>query len=361
MQPISKKRILVCPLDWGLGHATRCIPIIRFLQQKNMGVIIAADKAPLELLKKEFPDLEFIRFSGYEITYPDKDFMVLKMLSQIPKIIRKIKSEHAQLEKIIFKNRIDAVISDNRYGLWTKKIPSVFITHQLTIQTPFGKKALRKIIFSYLQKYDECWIPDVAEKNNLSGNLSHGIDLLPNIYFIGPLSRFEKKPSEKIIFQYDVMVIISGPEPQRTTFEQLIFEQLKNTSLKAIVVRGIPESTEKINLSENVKIFSHLNSEEMQSYISASEIIISRSGYSTIMDLARLEKKAVLIPTPGQTEQEYLANYLSAQKIIFSVEQNKFNLQNAILEAYKTKGFTSSENYFLFEKVLGTWLEKIFF
>ncbi|HVA97544.1 MAG TPA: glycosyltransferase [Bacteroidia bacterium] len=358
MENSAKKRILICPLDWGLGHATRCIPIIRFLQNKNLEVIIAADKAPLELLKKEFPNAEFIRLSGYEITYPDKGFMALKMFAQIPKIIRKIKSEHIQLEKIISEKRIDAVISDNRYGLWTNKIPSVFITHQLSIQAPFGKNWIRKIIFSYIKKYDECWIPDVANENNFSGNLSHGIYLLPNTFFIGTLSRFNKNDSEKNNFEYNVMVLISGPEPQRTNFEKIIFQQFKNTSLKAIVVLGIPESAEKYTISNNIQVFSHLDSQQMQKYILASEIIISRSGYSSIMDLACLQKKAVLIPTSGQTEQEYLARYLADKKIIYSVSQNKFKLVNTLQEAKKTSGFVSLEKNYLFENVVEKWLQK---
>src|ERR1019366_5512486 len=182
---LSHKRILICLLNWGLGHATRCIPIIRLLRKKNAEIIIAADGRSLELLKQEFPDLEFIRLQGYDINYPTGDSMILKMFFSIPKIVNGIYKEHQILKKIIKEKKIDIVISDNRFGLWNKKIKSIFITHQLMIKTLFAEKLLHRINLYFIKKYDECWVPDVECASNLSGDLSHKYSLIKNTFFVG--------------------------------------------------------------------------------------------------------------------------------------------------------------------------------
>lgn len=339
------KRILICPLDWGLGHATRCIPIIQLLLKRNVNVFIAASGRSLALLKKEFPDLTFIDFAGYTINYPTSTGMIFKVLSSLPKIFRGIKQEHDQLEKIIDKYKIDIVISDNRYGCWNKKVKSIFITHQLMIKSPFGEQSLHHLILKYVGKYHECWIPDNSHSNNLSGDLAHKYPLPKNTFFIGALSRFENNSSipSKISFDYDVMAIISGPEPQRTIFEKKITEQFSTSKLKGLIISGKPDndySQEK----GTTTIVSHLNSLEMKTAILNSEIIISRSGYSTIMDLAVLNKKAVFIPTPGQTEQEYLANFFMKKNSAYSQKQSEFNLMEALKESKKYSGFKNDLN-----------------
>ena len=334
------KRILICPLDWGLGHATRCIPIIRLLLEQNAEVIIAADKRPLELLKQEFPSLTFVTLKGYEINYPKSGSMAISMLLSIPKILKGIKRERIELDRIIDEQGIDIVISDNRYGCWSKKVKSIFITHQLMIKSPFGEKLLHKRVLTYLKNYDECWVPDSSEqKNNLSGDLSHKYPLPANAHFIGLLSRFaEIKQSE---FEYDVMAIISGPEPQRTIFERIVSEQLFNSGLKSLMVLGLPESKKKLEQKQNVTMATHLYAKEMQDAILKSKTIIARSGYSTIMDLAILNKKAIFVPTQGQTEQEYLAEILMKKQIAFSQNQNKIDLAKAIKESENFKGLKS--------------------
>jgi uncharacterized protein (TIGR00661 family) len=337
----SKKRILVAPLDWGLGHATRCIPVIRQLLEQDAEVIIAADKRPLELLKNEFPTLEFIVLPGYNIHYPQKGSMALQMLWQIPKLLAAIKREHAQLEEIIKQKIIDAVISDNRYGLWSKQIPCIFITHQLFIKAPFGELILHTINKRYINRYTKCWVPDIEGTGNLSGELSHNKKISLNTFFIGPLSRFSSNvtATEK----WDILAILSGPEPQRSVFEKIILDELRTTKLKCLVVQGIPEKNDSKKLSGHIEIVSHLNSTEMNKMIIASELIISRPGYSTIMDLSVLGKKAIFIPTPGQTEQQYLAKKLNEEKIALFVQQNKFNLTAALTKVKSYKGFTATQ------------------
>ena len=337
----KQKRILICPLDWGLGHATRCIPIIRLLLKKNAEVLIAADTGPLALLKQEFPQLTFIQLKGYNIQYPKSGSMKMKMLLSIPKIVNGIKEEHAQLDKIIDEYKIDIVISDNRYGCWNKKVKSIFITHQLMIKAPIGESLLHKRVLKYVDNYDECWVPDVAESNNLSGDLAHKYPLPKNTFFVGVLSRLDSSASvgmtNKVgktnkqdfsasLEMTNVMAIISGPEPQRSIFEELVIEQLKQTDLKALVVCG-KASEEKTETIKNIKIVSHLKSNEMLTAIQNTDIILSRSGYSTVMDLASLGKKAIFIPTPGQTEQEYLAERFMENGIAYSQTQSSFDLK----------------------------------
>ena len=350
----NPKRILICPLDWGLGHATRCIPVIRLLLKKNMEVIIAADGRPLALLKQEFPQLEFIVLKGYNIRYPDSGKMTRKMAFSIPKILKGIKTEHQALKKIIKEKKIDVVISDNRFGCWNKKIKSIFITHQLMIKSPFAEKLLHRINLRFIKNYDECWIPDVKGKLSLSGDLSHKYILPENTFFIGPLSRFNNVP-QNIKYKYDAMAIVSGPEPQRSIFEKLILEQLTQTNLKSIVVRGLTEDHDQKETKNNIEIVSHLKANEMQEAILNSKIIIARSGYSTIMDLATLGKKAIFIPTPGQTEQEYLAEILMQKNIIFYQLQKNIDLKEALKEAEKYKGFERIGSGKELEKRIENW------
>lgn len=353
------KKILVSPLDWGLGHATRCIPIIRYLLEKNCEVIIGADGRPLQLLQKEFPSCEFVTMPGYKISYPKNGSMVLKMAVQIPKILAGIKREHEQLQTIIKEKRIDAVISDNRFGLWSREAPCVFITHQVMVKSPLGETFIHQLNKNYIRKYSECWVPDVSGENNLSGDLGHKFPLPENAKHIGVLSRFRKSSIRSV--KNKLLVLLSGPEPQRTVFEKKILEQLspwRGAGGEALVVQGITEKNERRKVSEYVEVVSHLTSDELQKEIQSSEIILSRPGYSTVMDLAVLGKKVVFVPTPGQTEQEYLGQYFSEKKIAYSVSQKKFDLKAALRESEKYSGFTARYSGEYFKEALDLFLAK---
>ena len=331
----TKKRILVAPLDWGIGHATRCISIIKALIENGYEVVIAADNRPLHLLSTEFPKTEIIRLEGYNITYSRNIPMSINMIFQIPKILLQIRKEHINLDEIIKNYNVDGVISDNRYGLHSKKVPCVFITHQLEIKSPYFTKHIRNFNYNYINKFDFCWIIDDKE-TNLAGSLSSPKIQPKNTIYIGTQSRFNYKEIKK---KYDFLAIVSGPEPQRTILERGLINCLKIREEKSLIVLGKPEimSSKKIG---NLEIKSHLNADEMNHAILESKLIICRPGYSTIMDLKKLGCHAFFIPTPGQTEQEYLASRFYKKNICYFQKQSEFNFNEGILACKSFKGFS---------------------
>lgn len=332
-------------MDWGLGHATRVVPVIEALKRdKNFHLILGADNRPLEFLKQRYPELEVIKFPGYAPRYPVHGAMVLKMISEMPEMKKQADKAHLFLEKLVTEKNIDLVISDNRYELWSVKAKTVFITHQLNIQTPgigrVAKPALRQMIYSYIKKYYELWIPDVAGDNNLSGALSH-ISNYPvnNYHFIGPLTRFQyvepQLPEKKV----DLLILLSGPEPQRTILEIKLKDQAYQSGLTTVILQGRTEESHQIKMG-NVEIFSHLPDEQFAGLIIRAENIICRPGYSSLMDLTWFGKKAIFIPTPGQTEQEYLAETLKQKGFYYYQKQKEFDLQKALSESEKYQGLT---------------------
>ena len=331
----EKTNILIAPLNWGLGHAVRDIPVIHNLLKNKFEVIIGGEGQSGKLLKNEFPELQYVEIQSFVIKYPKNRSFILKLILQIPKIFIGIIREHRQLQNMIDKYEIDMVISDNRYGLYSDKIPSVFITHQVFPALPKSLKIFEKIIYKNhrkrIEKFNKCLIPDFKGKINLSGDLSHKYKLPENYHFIGISSQFEKYDIETAEYKYDIAVIISGPEPQRSIFEKKITEQILQSGKKAILIFGLPDTSLRKQV-ENLTIVNHLSRAEMQDVIANSEIIISRSGYTTIMDLVKLQKKAVLVPTPGQTEQEYFSDYLKDKTMFVLRKQNDFDLNNAVNE-----------------------------
>lgn len=335
----SSKRILVAPLNWGLGHATRCIPIIQELLAQKAEVVLASDGRALELLKKEFPELKALKLPAYNIQYVTGN-MFFNIAYQLPKIIKAVIDEKRMVQKIVKEFKIDAIISDNRFGCRSKEVRSVFMTHQLRIKMPIGflENWVASINHSFINKFDQCWIPDVEGSPNLSGILSHNISF-PNLHFIGVLSRMEY---EEIPKKYDAVVVLSGPEPQRTFLEKKIIRQLEQIPGHYLIVQGKTESEERIVLQNRITITSFMIGDQLNKAMLASDLVISRSGYSTIMDLAKLEKKAILIPTPGQTEQESLAEHFKAQNIFYCQSQEQLNLEKALLEVERYSGLNKA-------------------
>ena len=325
------KNILICPLNWGLGHATRCVPIIKKLSSEGHKVIIAADEGPLAFLQKEFPDHEFIKFPGFSPKYSRSNTQVFKMMAAFPGALRDFRRDHKTVESIVRNYNIDMVISDNRFGCWSKQVHSVFITHQLHIQVPRIWKWTTPIInlfnHSYIKKYDEVWVPDIENEPSLSGKLSHPALKGTSTKYIGHLSRFQSDNQDVTEKTNKFLVILSGPEPQRTIFEEIVLKQARQTSDNILILRAKPDSNDLLrDVPENVSMFNHVDDEMFLQLVNSAEIIVCRGGYSSLMDLAALGRKAFLVPTPGQTEQEYLARHLCKTEGWSWCRQSEFRL-----------------------------------
>lgn len=330
----SQKHILVAVLDWGLGHATRSIPIIRNLLQQGHIPILASDGRALLLLKEEFPELTALELPSYNIRYHSNN-MVVNMAWQLPRITYAAFAEHFAVRKIVQEYQIEMIISDNRFGCFHPRIKSCFLTHQLNLQIDQTVPRLLGNLANrfWISRYDECWIPDFEHRPNISGILSHPSPFKA-VRYLGPLTRMKKMMLAK---KYKLCIVLSGPEPQRTLLEKILTEQAKKITGKVLIVKGKTEQNET-TVSNHIKTVSFLTSKNLNAAICASEIVVSRSGYSTLMDLSVLGAKALLIPTPGQTEQEYLAQHFHEQSIFMMQDQEKVNLEFALDNMQYFKG-----------------------
>ncbi len=327
--PYSDKRILICPLDWGLGHASRCVPLIKQLQAQNNQVVVACTDWQKTFLQNEIEGVAYTALFGYNVKYSKSISLGAKLFLQSLRISFIIKKERSWLKEFLTHNKIDVVISDNRFGLYNKNVESVFITHQLFVPAPFLSGMVNKINRYYIKKYNACWVPDFEEEeNSLTGKLAHGDSKLKQINYIGPLSRFTRSAStsEK---KYDVLILLSGVEPQRTLLEEKLTEAFAGTNFKIALVRGIESDIQK-QFPGNFSIFNTANTKELEGLFLTSHEIICRSGYSTLMDLRALGLKALLVPTPGQTEQEYLAQYWHEKFRFNCIAQNNINTEDIV-------------------------------
>lgn len=316
----SGMKVLFCPLNWGLGHATRMVPLIRQYIEEGYEVILASDGYPLAFLQQEFPELRTFVFPSYRIKYSAGNSQIPAMIINLPYIVTGVIREHYKLQKILRHEHFDIVISDNRFGLWSKHTRCIYITHQVMIKMPRGLKFLenpaRLIHRSFMLRYNECLIPDFEGTPNLSGDLSHQYPLPHNTRFIGPLSRFSNMKNIIPDRTFKTVAIVSGIEPQRTIFERFLIEKYKNQNTKTLLLQGKPQESIKEVQTGNLTIVSHLTDERLAEIFTGAQTIICRSGYSGIMDLHALNciDKTIFVPTPGQTEQEYLALYLHKSK-----------------------------------------------
>lgn len=329
----GQARILVAPLDWGLGHATRCIPLIRELISQGAEVWLAGEGAQEKLLKEEFPDLPFLPLQGYRIRYAGSAAgLVWNMFRQLPKMKKAIEQENNWLKKVVLEYKLDAVISDNRYGLYHPDIPSVIITHQLLIKTGWGKwseRILQMRNYAFINRFTQCWIPDEEGPGNLAGELSHP-EKKPDlpVRYIGFLSRFiqQQLPEKKD----HLLLLLSGPEPQRSLLENIMITGLGDHNGTATVVRGLPGEHTLIPSTNRNHFYNHLPAAALNKEMEEASLIICRSGYSSIMDAMALGKKCILVPTPGQTEQEYLGRSLMEKGIALMIPQKGFSLSGAL-------------------------------
>jgi uncharacterized protein (TIGR00661 family) len=329
----DNRTILVAPLNWGLGHATRCIPIIKALQENNYIPIIATDGIAIELLRKEFPYLKFLELPSYQIEYAKngKNFK-WKLIQKFPKMIQAILNEKKLVKNWVIKYGIDGIISDNRLGVFSKNIPSVFITHQLRVMTGNTTWLTSMLHQNIIKQYSECWVPDIETVPNLAGELSHLKTHSLKLNYIGPLSRMNKKDVTK---KYDLMIILSGPEPQRGLLEEKLKIEVQKFKGNVVFIKGVIQPNQIKEEIDTVSYYNFMNSRQLEQTFNESEIILCRSGYTTIMDLVKLGKKAFFIPTPGQYEQIYLAKKLKKEGLAPYAEQDRFTIENlSELESY---------------------------
>ncbi len=356
----NNKRILIAPLDWGLGHATRCVPVIKYLLLQNCTVFIAAEGSLAKLLKSEFPNITILPLKGYYVKYSKKRFtFLLKIIAQLPRVLKVIHYEKKWVDDAIKIHNINGIISDNRLGFCSKKTPSVYITHQLLIKTglKFLDKMAQKIHYHYINKFSVCWVPDFENEPTLAGDLSHP-KKLPNIpiQYLGPLSRFDRFD---LALEYKLCIIISGPEPQRSVFENIILSQMHHCKEKMVMVRGLPNEEKTLNHSfENLTIYNHLDAKKLNTIIAQSELVLSRSGYSTIMDLIKLNKNAILVPTPAQPEQEYLAIHLKNNGLFQFVQQKEL-VMATLLKSSKDNNYNSKSQTGDCKIIIETWLNQL--
>lgn len=343
---MKNRQVFLVPLNWGLGHVTRSVPIIKNFRDRGDFVLVGGSPSQLAIINQELPDIETIKFPHLKVKFNGKRNILISFLIQLPAFLIQILREHFAVKKVIRKFNIDLIVSDNCFGLWNKNIESIIITHQLNIILPDRLKLLTNpvnwINHRFIQKFDACWIPDVENHEGFSGKLSHDIKINIKTEYLGILSRFQGLiKTDKTIFsnhRKKLLILISGPENQRSIFEQTIKDQLGYVSkeYEYLIVRGLPEDHSDCLPGWH----NHLPSGELMEVILSADAIICRSGYSTIMDLLTLHKTALLVPTPGQSEQEYLAEYLSSRDLFCTMNQNEFELIPALEKIQKCKAVT---------------------
>jgi uncharacterized protein (TIGR00661 family) len=327
--------------SWGLGHATRSLPIIRKLIDENNKITIISHGRSLELIKKELGgNSEYIDIPDYPMLLSEnsRQFMA-KSIIYWPLFIRKILYGFNRLNDILEKKEYDIIISDSRYDIHSEKIPSFFISHQMRIMNPLRIKILEKgselYNLYFFKRFNGVLVPDYKE-DNLSGDLSHNLNKIDEkkIHYVGVLSDFKKINKKKDI---DYFISISGPEPQRSLFEQKLLSQVDKLTGKIIMTLGKAEKKGIIN-NKNIETYSFLEKNKREDFLNRSKLIISRSGYSTILDLTVLGLKALMCPTPGQIEQEYLSDYHNKKRTFYSVSQDNLDLLRDVEIAKKSTG-----------------------
>lgn len=330
---------LIAPLNWGLGHAVRCIPLIENLAHQGHTIVLAGDGPSGDFLHNRFPQYEFIHLPHLNIKYSKFNLQVLTLFAQAPKIILSTFRDWLALNKIVKERHFDVIISDNRFGFFTNKYKSIYITHQLNIALPQSIKWLeplaRELHKLTIRKYDQCLVPDFANTPSLGGRLSHIDDYPIQINYIGPQSRFDKKQAMVKAPRFKFLFILSGVEPQRSILESKILAECNN-NVNFAMVRGTQDNPTG---NSNTNIIDIAQEDELYELINSSEAVVCRSGYTSIMELYSLRKPAILIPTPGQSEQEYLAEHVPLQFNNFkTIKQSEFSL-NKLLELHD--GLTS--------------------
>lgn len=328
---------MAAPLDWGLGHATRLVPVVQSLLAAGAKVTLAGSGGISRLLSAEFPSLELLHLEGYGIRYPRHGrYFAPYLVSQLPRVYNAISAEKVWLERQLASRHWDWVISDNRYGLYHSSVKSILVTHQLyprSGQCWLPDTLLHRVHRRLMRPFDEIWVPDLAAGPGLSGQLSHPPPKGLPVTYIGPLSRLApgatELPGGLQPGKY-LLALVSGPEPQRSIFEQAILAQAQNIPVPVVLVRGLPGQGQTVVWSGSVLSMHHAPTGMLSSLVSHAGWIICRSGYSTLMDLVQMRRTAMLVPTPGQTEQEYLSGHMESMGWFMQMPQDNLSLSQAM-------------------------------
>ncbi|MDA3819553.1 MAG: glycosyltransferase [Candidatus Delongbacteria bacterium] len=325
--PESQKTVLIAPLNWGLGHASRMIPVIRSLQNSGYKVTVAAGSPSDEMIRQELPDIRIVSIRSYNIRYSRHNLLMLKLFSQVPGLLRDLLYERTWIKQYVKRENPELIISDNRFGLFHSRVKSCYITHQVNVIMPHYLKMFQPLIRyihrRLIKNYDICFIPDFPGKGGLSGKLAHasGTFNFPH-HFLGSLSGFLELTPKPSTMVPDVLAVISGPEPQRSLFIRKLRHVFSDDERQIWLIAGQPEISYD-HTDKHVRVISHLKRAELKYLMQHTPVLITRSGYTTLMDLYEIKRKAILIPTPGQTEQEYLATYFSEKYEFKAMEQKK--------------------------------------
>lgn len=310
LNSIKSLQVLLSPLNWGLGHVSRTIPIIQKLIHQNNEVLICCDQEQETFYRHYFPQLQYIFHQGYPFQFKGKGNWTLDLLSNFNTLHRRLITEKQEVQRLVDTFQPDLIISDQRYGFISKQVKSVIISHQLKLPLPTWNFLPQIWNQKLLTDFDEIWIPDI-ENHLLSGDLSK--KKMKNIHFLGFCSRFssffeqnkEKAESSSPIYKY--LGVISGPSPYKEQFFELLCQKLIKTDQNSAIIVPKGVNVDLFKESKKLTFFISPNVHQFSELLLQSEKIISRAGYSTLMDLTVLKKEAILIPTPRQFEQIYLA------------------------------------------------------
>lgn len=361
MQSAAKK-ILLSPLDWGLGHTTRCLPLARQLQTLGAQLYFAGTETQIAIFRKSVPEATFLPLEGYNVRYAQsRQGFMPKLLRQLPGIFQTIQKEHQWLLEMAAKHRFDGILSDNRYGLWHPQIPSVFLTHQPGLKTGFGPAAdafFARFHQKLMRRFGEIWLVDGPHFPGLSGDLAHPAHLPQSSRYIGLLSQFWGEISGNSTPKNSLVILLSGPEPQRSILSQKLWEQVKEfPEIPVIFIEGKADAPTRKPSSPNVQWAAQCDAAVLQPLLRSARFVVCRSGYSTLMDAAVLGLKLILIPTPGQTEQEYLGKSLFQAQKALCFRQEAFDLKAALEIAldFPFLPLGKREDAGLFSPVLERW------
>jgi uncharacterized protein (TIGR00661 family) len=336
-------KILVSPLAWGLGHATRDVSIINDLIARGHTVGVAATGIALELLTREFPDLEFYDVPDYPSPYTSSGFSVARVMALFPLMVKNIAREHRIISRIVKRERYDLVISDNRFGAFAADVPSLFISHQIRFSTPGAIESVERTmeVFNsrYHRHFERVIVPDNPPgPRSLSGKLGNARRPLTKrrAYWAGIITDIRKQDLPQDI---DYLVSISGPKVTKDALRKVIMDQIGGLAGTKVILLGDPGADFEQRPDGDTLVKSHVDRREMAELLNRARFVITRSGYTTVMELAELEKKEILFtPTPGQTEQEYLSAYYEQMGWVHSVPQNGLDLVHDVARARDMKG-----------------------